>query len=753
MVRKRVIAHYMHEKELGLASDALENKIVKKGYIYGEIEEESIPELREKGIIIQVFDEDADDQPPFGLSQELQGAQIRQQVVYRGKRKGFRKIDYKKPNFYFIHLAGPLLREWIEEFDDLGVHLLDAVDPYKYAARLQPEQAKQVNRLPFVLGLRVIKPEDKGPTFETSIELLEKIPPSDKEGVMSFDIRLYVADDLDTILKRLKKLDIEIIRAKKRRITINLPRNRNVIKIVDRIKALHEVSSIVEFVRYKLHNDVARMILGLDRVVDNEVESIFDLNGDGQIVAVADTGIDVSHPDLKDRIFGTSDLGREKDVSDPDGHGTHVAGAILGEGKASNGKIKGVAPGAKLFFQSLLDEKGEFTDKLRFIEDIFEEAYDAGARIHNNSWGAETRSHYTMAAEDVDEFIYEHPDMLIIFSAGNAGQAAVLRNSPRGYPDLMSISSPASAKNILCVGANRTSRTQGGRSALTHKDVWPDKFPNPPMDVEKISGNTEALAGFSSRGPCTNYMIKPDVVAPGTDIVSTRSSIAPMRNYWGPYPKNDKYMYLGGTSMSAPIVTGCVALIREYYEKKRYHNPSAALLKATIINSTKMLKGKDAIDDYEGLPNFNQGFGLVYLPYAIPNKLMPDMRLEFLDTWSGKGEKFYESGDSARYYFDFSGKGPLRFCLAYTDSPTPGLKYIINIVVDHEGGPMKWLGNENLPLSLSGPDTKNNVEIIRLEDAPAGRYYVKITANNMHRKPQDYALVVTGDLTSSLIEA
>jgi serine protease AprX len=136
----------------------------------------------------------------------------------------------------------------------------------------------------------------------------------------------------------------------------------------------------------------------------------------------------------------------------------------------------------------------------------------------------------------------------------------------------------------LCKGKVQTRRIAPIGAA------WPGLFPQAPIADETISGAPESLAAFSSRGPCDDRRIKPDVVAPGTDIVSTKSSLAPIRNFWGPYPPNGpyptiiRYAYDGGTSMAAPLVSGCAALVREYYTSQKSISPSAALLKATLIN-------------------------------------------------------------------------------------------------------------------------------------------------------------------------
>jgi subtilisin family serine protease len=556
-------------------------------------------------------------------------------------------------------------------------------------------------------------------------------------------VRLHDAADLQTVETWLRNHNVTVVGSGGRKIRIRAAENA---PVLDDVGQLPEVDVVAEYVKPKLFNDFARQLLGIDGAHAPQ----FPKDGSGQIVAVADTGIDENHPDFNGRILKAVARGRNNDASDPNGHGTHVAGSVLGDGSASGGRIKGVAPKAQLFFQSLLDADGDLGGLPVDLNELFEEAYAAGARIHNNSWGSETKSMYTMNSEEVDEFVRRHPDMLIVIAAGNEGTAANPVKSSAGFVDWLSIGSPASCKNALTVGASRSSRTDGPYGGMTYGQGWRANFPDTPIADQKISGDPNGLAAFSSRGPCDDRRIKPDVVAPGTDILSVKSSKAPDENFWGPH--DDHYAFDGGTSMATPLVAGCAALIRQYYVDDRHQTPSAALLKATIINSTTWLTSEDAIAPSNGNPNYHQGYGLVNMANAIPNPANPQLTLQFVDNWQDQASQFVRTGQRKRYQFNLASAGELRLCLAYTDRAARGLQNNLNLVLQNVNTSQKWMGNADLPDRLVLPDPDNNVEAIRIPNAAAGAYLVQVFVGNLLASPQDFALVVTGSDVSALNE-
>lgn len=755
MAKKRVIAYFMHETEQLAATRLMPGAEITDSFAIGEIDEKDENTLRGAGLVIQEepLPPAAIVSPTFSLRTAAVASVLKDTSLDALQDATPALIDY-----YVIRLRGPILEDWRQKLGAMNVTLLEWIPDRGYKAKLKMDQIQSVKALDFVDTVTWIEPEQSN--IQIDSESLPKQGPGEASQaglrMLTFDVRLHLAEDLGTVIQWLATKHVAIAGVSARKIRIYLLENS---PLLAELAILPEVDVVAEYVTPQLWNDAARRLLSLDSPPASNPTTYLKQDGKGQIVAVADTGIDDQHPDFQGRIVGKIARGRPNDATDPAGHGTHVAGSVLGDGTASGGKIKGTAPAASLFFQSLLDSTGRLGGLPIDLNDLFDEAYQAGARIHNNSWGAATPSSYTINSEEVDEFVRNHPDMLIVIAAGNAGTSANPQKAAVGFVDWLSISSPASCKNALTVGASRSDRTDGPLSRKTWGAGWPSSFPNPPIATEKVSGDANCLAAFSSRGPTDDRRIKPDLVAPGTDIASTKSSLAPIGNFWGCYPTppagptNPRYAFDGGTSMAAPLVAGCAALIRQYYIEDCKHEPSAALLKATLINSTTWLSGNDSTAPSPGTPNYHQGHGRLCMQMAIPNSSKPGLNLQFVDDWKNPKLAFVRTGQRRRFQFNLAAGAPeLCICMAYTDVAARGLQNNVNLMVQHIPTGTKWVGNATLPDRLTLPDPDNNVEVVRMQTPAPGMYLIQVFAGNLLKVPQDFALVVTAVGLSALNE-
>jgi len=751
MANKRIIAYFMHEREKAAAEQALSAAVSTPSFVMGEIDEGRIGDLETQGLIVHEL---AEAKPPLAdLSPALESAHV---SALGAPSFGFAApgvgagiipdVDATgaplKPT-YTLQLAGPLLAQWRQQLEALGVRIIESTGPRLYAVDVDSPNVATVRALPFVLSIEAQAEHERAPAMPAAAEAVPA--PGGFEQAATYDIRLKSPADLAAVVTFLHSREAIVLGGKDRKVRVVLKQNSPVLAELNTLPGVYQV---MEYVPPTFSNDRARVLLGIDAAAPGG--ALYPYDGTGQLVAIADTGIDDQHPDLQGRFAGIIALGRSNDSSDTHGHGTHVAGSIGGDGAASNGQIRGTAPAVRFFFQSILDASGGLGGLPLDINDLFQEAYDNGARIHNNSWGAGTNARYPFTSLEADEFVNKHRDMTIVIAAGNDGTLNNPSSSQPGFVDWLSVGSPATAKNAVTVGASQSDRTTGGLSQMTWGQAFPRAFPTPPTSTGRVSGLPEETAAFSSRGPCDDRRIKPDVVAPGTDIVSTKSSRAPVRNFWATFNGfAGRYAYMGGTSMATPIVSGCLALIRQYYIDARHVEPSAALMKATLVNSTRAMTGPAAIADFPNVPNFHQGFGRVHMPWAIPNPAEPTLKLEFVDTWQNPAGQLTQPGQRLRYRISVGAGRELRFCMAFTDIPARALQNDLNVIVEAPGG-RKITGNADRPMKLGPLDADNNVEIVRIPTPAAGDYLVQITASNLLGPSQDFALVVTGDLGSGL---
>lgn len=473
------------------------------------------------------------------------------------------------------------------------------------------------------------------------------------------------------------------------------------------------------------------------------------VKGDGEIVTVADTGLDrgsggVIHDDFEGVIEDVLKMGPYNSTwDDPIGHGTHVAGLVLGRGVRSNGAFHGSAPQARLIVQKILNDFG-----MLFVppdlKQLLSPAYDRGSRIHSNSWGtAMGGGKYDQFASSLDRFVWDNPDMVVVAAAGNSGEDA----NRDGVVDNRSLISPAIAKNSIAVGASENLIPFGGiQRPYLQLTGGTEKWAMEPIASDTPSNDENGMAAFSSRGPTEDGRIKPDIVAPGTNVVSVRSHHPEASDLWGAF--NEEYVYAGGTSMATPLVSGSAALVREYLLKvKRVESPSAALIKAILLNGAK--------DLYPG--QYGAGIGQE-IPTHRPNEVEGWGRVDIASsTRIGQPEEFWfrdespglETRSTAHFEIEVvSIDQPLRVTLAYSDFPA-SVTAARALVNDLDLVLLSPSGLKFYPNGGSVPDRLNNVETIDVSNVESGTYVVEISAHQVAiggRQP--YAVVVTGGVNS-----
>jgi hypothetical protein len=498
-----------------------------------------------------------------------------------------------------------------------------------------------------------------------------------------------------------------------------------------------------------LYSDHARADIGLP-----QAGAVFPWTGEGELVAVIDSGIDLGHHDFDGQLQGLPISFENCPVDDVVGHGTHVAGIIAGTGvvaKTAGGPaLSGIAPGAKLVIIGNVKVAGTKVEPVipSDITALFDLAVKRGATIINVSWGRiEARGRYDATAESIDRYVRDHPEVLVVVAAGNEGEA------PEGFCQFNTLAAPGSAKNVVTVGACATSRpgiteTSGQRAHA--------RFPVKTASDDPLAGNPDVIVGLSARGPTQFDSIKPDLVAPGTYILAPRSRrIADPRMIWRAHTTSD-YVYLGGTSMAAPVVSGSAAILRQYLRVARgVNHPSAALLKTILLSAATPVTTRRSTEQATliGFPDYDQGFGRLDLRNVLPMTAggKPPRTLAFADVDTKNARALRNKDKRAHSAFVPNGaSGPLVVTLVWTDVAGPDVQNQLTLQVTGPGGPYRGNATHQPGVStLFHPTTgnqHNTVQQVRIEDAKPGEYVVTVTGLEVREAPQSFAVAVLGDL-------
>lgn len=490
------------------------------------------------------------------------------------------------------------------------------------------------------------------------------------------------------------------------------------------------------------------------------------LYGCGQIIGELDTGLWMDHVSFKDAsqplpiskcntgvtcppiaapnynarkviaYYKWSDLAGSS-WGDNHGHGTHVAGSIIGNDNVANPgtdcvnfttpggdtNLDGMAPGAKLVMQESGGNLAYLNTHGGTPYHAADIAYQNGARIHSNSWGGGCTDQfgacvsgcsipYDQQAQDADQVMRDRSDLLMVFAAGNDATACSNGNN---------VGSPGNAKNVLTIGA--TSRGTSGNN----------------------------MASFSSRGPTLDSRTKPDLGAQGSGIISASRS-------------NNGTLSMSGTSMATPTASGLAALVRDYLARGYYPNgvatpanaittPSGALIKAILAAGAFKMTGSGAGTN----PSQSQGFGRILLDDSL--YFDSDARRLYLQDEAGG----LQTGSEASYSLNVNAGQVFTVVLTWSDvagavNASPATVNSLRLEVEAPNGdvwtqklPAGYNVNNATPTQSTATtnyDDINTLHRLRFDTPEAGAWSIRVRGINVPNGPQSFALAATGDFST-----
>jgi hypothetical protein len=626
---------------------------------------------------------------------------------------------------HLVKLEGPITAEKRRILTDAGLEILTYMPDDAFVVEGAAADVERVAANPVVVWTGVFEPY-----YKVHPELLAQ---DGQPGKIKLYVKIWRPDrggEVPRVVQRLGGWVFSDSRNPRfRKFGIEVPR-ADLRPIAAALAHLQDTAWIEEYPDYELCNDQTAWVCQ-SGLYEGQATPLYDngILGEGQIVAVMDTGSDADMCYFYDEAQGLPDatpnydqrkiiayIGDGASDWDAQGHGTHTSGTVAGDDFATPGirdTGDGIAPAAKLVIQDYGDSWDVYPPDDEYAA-LFA-TWEIGATIHSNSWGWPGHAgEYHNDCEEIDLLMWDLQDFLAVYAAGNEG------------PGADSIRPPGTSKNVLTVGA-----TEPGADA-------------------------EDMASFSSHGPTDDGRRKPDIaICGGYSIYSADSD-------GNPGSFNCSTTGMAGTSMATPGAAGCAALVSQYYADGYYplgypepgmgFTPSAALVKATIINSGDNMTGVYTADSGSGhgdIPTNGQGWGRIHLDNAL--YFADDERKLFVDDH----REGLATGESVSYMVTNLGGMPFEVTLVWTDypgSPSADVQLVndLDLTVTYDGVEYKgnvYSGGE----SVSGGeyDRLNTVECVQFNEPVAGPIQVTVTAFNVPQSVQNYAIVITGNLSFS----
>jgi len=659
-------------------------------------------------------------------------------------------LTISESNYYIVQFIGPVKSEWVQHLASSGAIVHDYIHNFAFVAKMDSSTRRMIEGFPEVRWVGLYQP-----AYKISTKL------DNRYGILPIEIFVFEGEDVYLTSKQVESLGGKVVHVQKLEGMQSIIKAKVDSTLLPSIAKLPSISFIYYDEEEKVLSDRAgRLLKAHDAWYADSSGYVLEagtnvgLTGKGQIIGITDTGFDRGSATtgmydffrgpLGDRVIRVAyDGGGTGDPDDEDGHGTLVAGLALGNGYCRErflGEITtdreyhkgfaGIAPEASLSFSA---SWGTFGGLQINVPTQWNNQYNDGARQLSNSWGGGDDGSYGSTSVAADSWMWQSSpnrrDALLVIAAGNGG------------PAVNSISSPGTAKNPITIGATGNDR----------------------LDEEKFPTDPNKLADFSARGPTDGSRGKPDVVAPGESVASTKSTIAtldePYDDIVGDFCPDTvdgrtDYEWFAGTSASTPLAAGAAAIVRQYYINVKgipSQFVNSTLVKATLING--------AVDMGYGYPwnqiapgegfawSYDQGWGRI----DLKNSLFPapPRANKFAQGTVTTGQTWDASIDGGLELDVRSARVPLKITLVWLDTSGMLLNNNLDLRVISPTG-KEYHGNQFTnnwaDETKTGYDVYNNVENVFIKEPESGVYQVKVVGTNVPGTPSPpFGLIVSAD--------
>lgn len=624
----------------------------------------------------------------------------------------------KEPAYYVVQFVKSLTKEERAEVQGkYGLKLKDYVPNFSYLEKIGPETLAQIKESKLFRWADLYHP-----AYKISPSIGKRLDAAEYAGrPYELQVLLFLDADTASVKEKIQALGLEVLNVwdepqhGQKRIKVkalDLRRLKNLVSIPG-------VRWVEEFGRHKLRSDTVSWILQTN-VLNSRTINAQGLRGENQIVGHIDGVMDINHCFFEDAADNNPRPAHRKVVAYRsaggipaafDDHGTLTASIVAGQDLLTAGAVPdnrrgndGNAYRARLTHADLDDIAGFGADASNLYASLAQQ-YGDGAFVFTNSWGDDGTTDYTSFCEDIDRFMWNHEDALVVFAATN----------------LADLKSPENAKNVLAVAATNDTPNQ--------------------QDI-----------GSGGDGPTDDGRRKPEITAPGCPNIQGADA-------------NTACGVRGdcGTSFAAPAIAAYGAIVRQYFTEGWYptgtrqphhaFTPSGSLLKATLLNATVDMTGTDEDgDSLAGYPNDREGWGRLLLERGLFfNGDALNLRV-----WDYRNDDGLYTGQTRTHQVDVAAGGqPLKVTLVWTEPPSSAgsaspVTNDLDLTVTSPGGAQTFLGNQfagGVSAAGGAADALNNVEMVLVNNPAAGEWTITVagTAVNVGNPAQGYALVVTAD--------